>query len=145
MEAQREKLAVGFTAVFCDGLVEYNVGAMRIHCDGITVFAVIAFVAVFDSDGVVLQPDGNLSVFCRDDKRQFSVHSEYVGDGHDIMDELESVLKELFPSVFERFDVDESVDVVLNGPSEVFDLFTEYGVLCHGASSFWFCFVIWIL
>jgi hypothetical protein len=51
------------------------------------------------------------------------------------MDELELVLKELFPSVFERFDVDESVDVVLNGPSEVFDLFSEYGVFCHVVSS----------
>ena len=108
---------------------------MCIHCNGVTVFAVIAFVAVFDSDGVVFQPDSNLSVFCRNDKRQFSVHSENVRNCHDIMDELESVLKELFPSVFERFDVDESVDVVLNGLSEVFDLLGERCVIGHFESS----------
>ena len=54
------------------------------------------------------------------------VKSENVRNGHYVMNELESVLKELFPSVLEGFDVDEMVDVVLNRLSEVFDLFSSH-------------------
>ena len=98
---------------------------MHIYCDSITVYAVIVFIAVFNCKCGIFQPYSDLSVFGWNDERQFSVHSENVRNDHNIVYELEFVLKELFPSVFEGFYVDESVDVVLNGLFKVFDLFTE--------------------
>ena len=70
------------------------------------------------------------------------VKSENVRNGHYVMNELESVIKELFSSVLEGFDVDEMVDVVLDRPSEVFDLFSEYGVIFHIFSPLTIIFLI---